>query len=450
VAPTSIAEDDMRDLKTDLDAGALGTRMYDFVVELFPLCRSITGDGIRETFRRIGERIPLDVHEVPTGTQVLDWTVPKEWNIREAYVEDPSGKRVVDFRDHNLHVVGYSTAVEARMSLPALKEHVHTLPDRPDVIPYRTSYYAEGWGFCMEDRRLTRLDEGEYKVRIDASLEPGTLSYAECLLAGERDEEILISCHCCHPSLANDNLSGIALATQLAEHLQGRPLRYSYRFLFIPGTIGSITWLARNEERVERIKAGLVVACVGDPGHPTYKRSRRGDTAIDRAAVHVLKHGEQPHRIVDFSPYGYDERQYCSPGFDLAVGSLTRTPHNEYPEYHTSADDLELVRPECLADSFDLYLGVLDVLEHDERYINLVPKGEPQLGRRGLYPPIGARGVGTELMARLWVLNLSDGEHSLLDVAERSGLPFPAIKDAARVLSEHGLLARAADTGIDP
>jgi aminopeptidase-like protein len=437
----------VRDLESNLDAKEIGSEMYDFVAELFPLCRSITGDGIRETFHRIGKRIPLDVHEVPSGTPVFDWTIPKEWNIREAYINDPNGQRVVDFRDHNLHVVNYSTPVDERMSLSQLKEHVHTLPEQPHLIPYRTSYYVEGWGFCMEDERLSQLQEGEYEVRIDSSLEHGSLTYAECYLPGETDDEILISCHCCHPSMANDNLSGIALATQLADHLRGLRLRNSYRFLFIPGTIGSITWLARNEERVQHIKAGLVAVCVGDPGHPTYKRSRQGDALIDRAAAHVLKHSEQPHRIVDFSPYGYDERQYCSPGFDLAVGSLSRTPHNEYAEYHTSADDLSLVRAEYLADSFTLYLSVIDVLENDESYLNLVPKGEPQLGRRGLYPPIGAQGVGAELMARLWLLNLSDGQHSLLDVADRSGLPFRDIKEAARVLSESGVLASAPNSG---
>ena len=438
----------MRDLNQNVEAEDIGSKMFDLMAELFPLCRSITGDGIRGTLRRIGERIPLDVHEVPSGTPVLDWTVPKEWNIRQAYIDDPSGRRVVDFRDHNLHVVGYSTPIHAKMSLSQLKEHVHTLPERPELIPYRTSYYAEGWGFCMEEERLRQLQEGEYEVRIDSSLEPGSLTYAECYVPGHTDDEILISCHCCHPSMANDNLSGIALATELADHLRGRRLRYSYRFLFIPGTIGSITWLARNEERVERIKAGLVVACVGDPGQPTYKRSRQGNALIDRAAAHVLQHSGRPYRIIDFSPYGYDERQYCSPGFDLAIGSFTRTPHNEYPEYHTSADDLGFVRPEYLADSYGLYLSVLDVVENDERYLNLVPNGEPQLGRRGLYPPIGAQGVGVELMARLWVLNLSDGGHSLLDIADRSGLPFHEIKEATRVLSDGGVLTRAPNAEI--
>jgi aminopeptidase-like protein len=434
----------MQDLNLYLDPAQAGSEMFGFVKELFPICRSITGDGIRETLHRIGKRIPLDVHEVPSGTSVLDWTVPNEWNIRDAYINDPRGRRVVDFRDQNLHVVSYSTPIDARMLLSQLKEHVHTLPEHPDVIPYRTSYYAETWGFCMEEERLRRLPEGEYEVRIDASLEPGSLTYAESFLPGETNDEILISCHCCHPSLANDNLSGIALATQIAEHLRGLRLRYSYRFLFIPGTIGSITWLALNEERVDRIKAGLVVTCVGDPGNPTYKRSRQGNALIDRAASHILRHSGQPHRVVDFSPYGYDERQYCSPGFDLAVGSLMRTPNDEYPEYHTSADDLNFVQADALADSMSLYLRVLDVLESDGAYVNLSPKGEPQLGKRGLYPSsVGAQGAGPQLMARLWVLNLSDGRHSLLDIAERADMPFQDVKDAARALADGGLLARA-------
>jgi aminopeptidase-like protein len=431
----------MRDLGLGFDRDAMGSRMFAFVEELFPICRSITGDGIRETLRRIGERIPLELHEVSSGTPVFDWTVPKEWNIRDAYIEDPGGRRVVDFRDHNLHVVGYSVPVDARMPLSELREHIHTLPDRPGVIPYRTSYYNESWGFCMAHEQFEHLADGEYVVRIDSSLETGSLTYGELVLAGDSEAEVLISCHCCHPSLANDNLSGIALATQLAQHLSGVQRKHTYRFLFVPGTIGAISWLALNERRVNNIQHGLVVTCVGDAGQPTYKRSRRSGAMIDRAAAHVLQHSGQPHRIVDFSPYGYDERQYCSPGFDLAVGSLSRTPHGEYPEYHTSGDDLDFVRASCLADSLSLYLQVLDILENDGEFRNLSPKGEPQLGRRGLYPSIGAQGVGSELMARLWVLNLSDGRHSLLDVAERSGLPFHEVKEAARVLSESGLLA---------
>jgi len=433
----------MGDLTRGLDAGEVGSKMFRFMEELFPICRSITGDGIRETLDRISTRIPLELHDVPTGTEVLDWTIPKEWDIRGAFIKDPSGRRVIDFRDHNLHVVSYSVPVDTRMPLSQLREHIHTLPDQPDLIPYRTSYYSETWGFCMEHERLQQLPEGEYEVRIDSSLEPGRLTFGECFLPGTSEDEVLVSCHCCHPSIANDNLSGIAMATELAEHLLTLPLRYSYRFLFIPGTIGSITWLALNEDRVDRIKHGLVVTCVGDAGQPTYKRSRRGNALIDRAAAHVLAHSGQPYGIEDFSPYGYDERQYCSPGFDLAVGSLMRTPNGKYPEYHTSADNLEFVQPRSLADSLSLYLHVLDVLENDGVFLNLKPKGEPQLGKRGLYPAVGAQGTGPELMARLWVLNLSDGDHSLLDIAERAQVPFDAINEAAQLLREGGLLEPA-------
>jgi len=417
-----------------------GMGMHRFMEELFPICRSITGDGLRETLGSIGKRIPLQTHEVPSGTEVLDWTVPKEWNIRDAFVKDGQGNRVVDFQAHNLHVMGYSLPVEGRMGLAELTEHLHTLPDQPDLIPYRTSYYAENWGFCLPHQQFLQLEDGEYEVRIDTTLEDGSLTYAECVLPGETDREVLISCHCCHPAIANDNLSGIALSTFLAAHLSGMPLKHTYRFLFIPGTIGSITWLARNEKLLERIDHGLVVTCVGDPGRLTYKRSRRGDAFIDRAVAHVLGTSGREHHIRDFSPYGYDERQYCSPGFDLPVGSLMRTPNGEYPEYHTSGDNLDFVRPESLADSLATYLEVIDVLEHDATYLNLVPKGEPQLGKRGLYPSVGGTGAGDELMARLWVLNLSDGRHGLLDIAERAALPFGLIRGAAEALHEGGLL----------
>lgn len=433
----------MRDLTTTLDQERAGKEMFSFMDELFPICRSITGDGIRETFRRIGERIPLEMHEVPTGTQVFDWTVPKEWNIRGAYIKGPDGRMVVDFQEHNLHVVSYSIPVDARMPLSDLKAHIFTLPEQPDLIPYRTSYYSETWGFCMQHERLEQLEEGEYEVRIDSSLEAGSLTYGECFLPGESKDEVLISCHSCHPSIANDNLSGIALATRLAEHLKDLPLRYSYRFLFIPGTIGSITWLALNEHLVERIKHGLVVTCVGDRGRPTYKRSRRGDALIDRAVVHVLRHSDRDHEVRDFSPYGYDERQYCSPGFNLAVGSLMRTPNGEYPEYHTSGDDLDFVSIESLTESLFNYVQVLDVLENDVVYVNLSPKGEPQLGKRGLYPSVGAQGTTSPLMARLWVLNLADGKHSLLDIAARADMPFASIREAAQALVEGQLLAPA-------
>jgi aminopeptidase-like protein len=377
---------------------------------------------------------------------VFDWTVPQEWNISDAWIKNRNGERVVDFRRSNLHVVSYSIPVHATVSRDELEAHLHSLPDRPDSIPYRTSYYSPTWGFCVSEKQRLELTENEYEVCIDSDMRDGHLTYGECVLPGETDTEILVSCHVCHPSLCNDNLSGIAVATELAATLAGMDRRFTYRFLFIPGTIGSITWLSRNEEHVHKIAHGLVLTCVGDGGGYTYKRSRRGDTAVDRAAAYVIEHSGQPSRVVDFYPYGYDERQYCSPGFNLAVGCLMRSQHGTFPEYHTSADNLDFIRPEHLAGSFGVCLSIFDVLEHDRRYVSLNPKCEPQLGKRGLYTAVGG-GVGAKSreMALLWVLNLADGEHTLLDVAERSGLDFASVKAAALALVEHNLLAERGD-----
>jgi aminopeptidase-like protein len=424
----------MAHVREGLDMESVGTALYECAAELYPLCRSLTGDGLRETLRRLQRLVPLTLHEVPTGTAVFDWTVPKEWNIRDAWVKNIRGQRVIDFQRSNLHVVSYSAPVRRHMSFAELRPHLHTLPDSPDWIPYRASYYTETWGFCLSQRQLDTLGDGDYEVCIDSTLGPGSLTYGELLVPGESSDEVLISCHVCHPSLANDNLSGIAIAAHLGRVLRSKPLRYSYRFLFLPGTIGPITWLSRNEDAVPRIRHGLVLVCLGDAGRLTYKQSRRGDAPIDRAAAHVLRHAGD-HEIQSFSPYGYGERQYCSPGFDLPVGRLSRTPHDCYPEYHTSADDLTFIRADRLADSFAACLAIIDVLEHDRTYVNQHPKCEPQLGRRGLY-----REIGAEEMAILWVLNQSDGQHSLLDIAERSGLEFEPVRRAAALLARHNLL----------
>jgi aminopeptidase-like protein len=427
--------------KVDPNSPELGQLIYSFVSELYPICRSITGHGLRETLRRIGEKIPLQIREVPSGTPVFDWTVPREWNIRDAYVKNSRGDRVLDFQRSNLHVVNYSVPIRMRLSLRELKEHLHSLPGHPDWIPYRTSYYRETWGFCISQRELDGLQEDEYEAVIESSLEDGHLSYGELLLPGETPEEILVSTHCCHPSLCNDNLSGIAVASFLALALTQQPRRYSYRFLFIPGTIGSITWLSRNEQVVPQIKHGLVLACAGDRGGFSYKRSRRGNTEIDRAVLHVLDHSGEAHAISDFCPYGYDERQYCSPAFNLPVGCLTRTPHGQFPEYHTSADNLDFITAEALVGTLRRCLEVFDLLERNRSYRNVNPKCEPQLGKRGLYRELGGHAEAeTREIAMLWVLNLSDGENSLLDIAERSGLRFGAIQQAAANLQRHGLL----------
>jgi len=423
------------------DLVELGKEIHAFAAQLYPICRSITGEGIRRTLDLIGERIPLRKFDVPTGTRVFDWTVPKEWNIQDAYIKDSAGKRVVDFQKSNLHVLNYSTPIRANMTLRDLKSHLFTIPEQPDWIPYRTSYYKEDWGFCLSHNQLLAMNEGTYEVCIDSSLENGTLTYGECYLPGQRTDEVVISCHACHPSLANDNLSGLTVATFLAKLLSERGRQYSYRFLFIPGTIGAITWLARNQETAGRVHHGLVLTCIGDLGGFHYKKSRRGNAEIDRAATHVLKHQAEPSEILEFSPYGYDERQYCSPGFNLPVGCLMRSVWGTFPEYHTSADDLDFIHPTQLASSLRICAAIIDVLENNRRYRNLNPFCEPQLGRRNLYRTTGGDAIPEEINARLWVLNLSDGEYSLLDIAERSGIPFSLICGAAERLYEGGLLA---------
>ena len=436
--------DDMKlaEVQVRVESGKAGREMYQRITELYPICRSLTGDGVRETLRRVGKEIPLAVSEVASGTQAFDWIVPKEWNLRDAFVKNPSGEKVIDFHKSNLHVMSYSVPVRQKMSLTDLKAHLHTLPEHPDWIPYRTSYYTENWGFCLSHRQWVGLEEGEYEVCIDSSLEDGHLTYGECYLPGATTDEVLISSHVCHPSLCNDNLSGIAVAVALARKLATTSHRYSYRFLFAPATLGPIVWLATNEALTARIRHGLILACVGDAGKTTYKKSRRGDAEVDRAVAHVLQHSGQEYQINEFSPWGYDERQYCSPGFNLPVGCLMRTPNGCFPQYHSSADDLDFVRAESLEDSFDKCIAVLELLENNHTYVNQNPKCEPRLGKRGLYRRMGGQAHATSNeLAMLWVLNFSDGKYSLLDIAERSGLAFPALRQAADALREHHLLA---------
>lgn len=424
----------------------IGEEIYNLIAELYPICRSITGDGVRKTLRVISEYIPLTINEVPTGTKVFDWAIPREWTIRDAFIKNSKGEKIVDFKVSNLHVLGYSIPVNKKVSLQELKEHLFTIPEYPDWIPYRTSYYNENWGFCVTHRQLLGLSDGEYKVFVDSSLKDGHLTYGEFLIKGEVDEEVLISSHICHPSLCNDNLSGVALTVFLAKYLSQMSPRYSYRFLFVPVTIGSITWLALNESEVSKIKHGLVAANLGDSGKFTYKKSRQGNAEIDQAVANILKHSGHAYEIIDFFPYGYDERQYCSPGFNLPVGCLMRTPNGLYPEYHTSADNLDFVQPKYLAESSSVYSEVLHVLEGNNRYANLNPKCEPQLGKRDLYEKIGEDSDNkTRQLAILWVLNQSDGNHSLLDISDKSGLEFSMIKDAAEVLTQQKLLESISD-----
>jgi aminopeptidase-like protein len=412
---------------------------------LFPLCRSLTGGGVRETFDVLEEYVPITRTEVPSGTRVFDWVVPDEWNIRDAYVTAPDGRRLVDLRDSTLHVVSYSEPVRATLPLGELRERLFTLPDQPDLIPYRTSYYARTWGFCLPHRRLLELEPGDYEVVIDSTLGPGHLTFGEVLIEGETDDEVLVSTYVCHPSLANDNLSGIAVATMLSKELARRRPRYSYRFVFAPGTIGPLAWLHANRDGLERVAHGLTVSCIGDAGGLTYKRSRRGDAPVDRAVETVLRDSGRPHRVLPWEPWGGDERQFGSPGFDLPVGTLMRTPHGEFDGYHTSADSLERISPAALEEAVRTCLEVFDVLETDRRLVNLSPFGEPQLGRRGLYRSAGgAVATPDDERALLWVLNQSDGGASLLDIARRSGIAYPIIRRAAERLEEAELLRTGA------
>jgi aminopeptidase-like protein len=425
-----------------LDFEQAGREIHDRIRRLYPICRSITGNGVRETLRIIAGEIPIDIREVASGTAAFDWQIPREWNIRDAYIKNLAGERVVDFNASNLHVVSYSVPVRSQMTLAQLQPHLFSIPEHPDWIPYKTSYYRETWGFCLSERQRSSLRDESYEVCIDSTLENGHLTYAECCLPGTEAGEVLFSTHVCHPSLCNDNLSGVSLAVSLARLLQSRKRRYTYRFLFVPGTIGAIAWLSLNENRATAVKHGLVLACIGDRGRLSYKQSRQGIAEIDRVVQHVLKQSNRGGRVEEFSPYGYDERQYCSPGFNLPVGVLSRTPHGQFAEYHTSADNLDLVDAASLADSLEACLSIVDVLEGNGTFLNASPKCEPQLGKRGLYATMGGHSADNRMQeaALLWILNQSDGTQSLLDIAGKSGLPFAVIRAAATALLDRGLL----------
>jgi aminopeptidase-like protein len=433
-------------LTTTIDPNAIGEQIYSLMKELFPICRSITGNGVRETLKIIGKHIPLEIHEVPSGTEVFDWTIPKEWNIRDAYVKDSKGARVIDFKQSNLHVVSYSVPVNKKMAREELLSHIFTIPEEPELIPFRNSFYKEDWGFCIEHKRLCDLNDHEYDVCIDSTLEDGFMTFGEFFLQGRTDDEIVIFTHTCHPSLCNDNLTGISVATFLAEWVRASSRHYSYRFLFCPTTIGSITWLALNEPQLYKVKSGLILTGLGDSGGFTYKKSRKGDSMIDRTVAQVLCALGKPFEIYEFSPFGYDERQFCSPGFNLPFGCLMRTPNGKYPEYHSSGDGLGFISQKNLAESLKTCINIIESLENNRCYFNTNPKGEPQLGRRGLFRAAGRKHQPPEeQFAILWVLNLSDGFHSILDIVERSGLKLELVKRAADILITCGLLQESPD-----
>lgn len=424
-----------------MEPTGIGKKIYDLCADLFPICRSITGEGVRQTLSILRDYISLDIHEVPSGTAVFDWTVPKEWNIREAWIKDENGNTIIDFKHHNLHILNYSIPIHKKMGLAELKNHLYTIPGQPNLIPYRTSYYEENWGFCLAHDQYQTLRNGTYEVFIDASLEPGYITYGEYFIPGKTKEEVLFSAHICHPSLANDNLSGICLLVYLAKYLSEQENRYSYRFLFAPGTIGSITWLAHNEAKTKHIKHGIVASLLGDAGAFTYKKSRRETAEIDQVTAYVLKNSELPYQLKDYFPYGYDERQFCSPGFDLPIGNLSRSQFGSFPEYHTSADNMDFIEPKYLTESYEVYQRIIEVLEANYCPVNLNPKCEPQLGKRGLYKALGGQSdQHTMQIAMLWVLGYSDGAMSLLEIAEKSDISFDIILKVCKILEQHQLL----------
>ena len=413
---------------------------------LWPICRSITGNGLRESLNILSEVIPLEIIEYPTGTKAFDWEVPREWNIKEAYIETPDGERIADFNVNNLHVLNYSIPVDKTVSFDELKEHIRTLPNQPDAIPYVTSYYSEKWGFCLSQNQLDSLPkEGNYKVKIDSTLEPGSLSVGHCILKGETDEEILISTYVCHPSMANNELSGPLAAAFLYKKLASLSKRkYTYRFVFAPETAGVIAYLSQYGNHMSaKIKAGFVATCCGDAGPFTYKRSKDPTNLADRAAEHLLRSTGLPHSVINFAVGGSDERQYCSPGFNMPVGSLMRTMYQHYPEYHTSLDNKDFISFEALEETVETYYDICRILELNGLYFNKIQHCEPQLGKRGLYPdslnPDDAR---TELHNLLHLLSFADGEMDLIEIADRRGTCALNFAKAIAECTEAGILER--------
>jgi aminopeptidase-like protein len=427
-----------------------GRDIYNLCVELFPICRSITGDGVRRTLSILAGHIPgLRIHEVPTGTRCFDWTVPKEWNIADAYVVDPEGRKIIDFKQSNLHVAGYSVPVDKTVSLEELQEHLHSLPNRPDAIPYVTSYYNETWAFCLSHRQRLSLKPGDYRVVIQSRLSDGHLTYGGLILPGRMDQEVFLSTYVCHPSLANNEISGPAVTTFLAKWLRAmEERRYTYRIVFIPETIGAITYLSINLDAMKKhVVAGFNVTCVGDDRSYSYLPSRNGDTLADKAALHVLRHCHPEFRRHSFLERGSDERQYCSPGVDLPVVSVMRTKYGQYPEYHTSQDNLDMISPAGLAGGYEALRKCLECIEHN-RIFQTTVLCEPQMGKRGLYPNRGTKQAATDVKTMLNVLAYADGKHDLLDIAETLGVPLWELLPVVRVLEREGLLAEVArETG---
>jgi aminopeptidase-like protein len=422
---------------------SLAKELESYFDRLWPILRSITGEGVRQTHDILAELVQLERTEIPSGTQVFDWTIPKEWKVNEAYIIDPNGKRILDVKENNLHLVNYSVPFRDTLSKNELREHLYSLPDKPTAIPYVTSYYSPRWGFCLSQQERDALPDGDYQVVVNTELFDGSLTLSEAVLQGETKEEVLISTYTCHPSLASNELSGPLVAAFLYRELARlEPRRLTYRFVFLPETIGAITYLHLKGEHFKRhLVAGYIITCIGDAGNFTYKRSRQsslsGELAlVDRAAEHVLKHSKKAHKVLDFSPLGSDERQYGSPGFNLPVGSLMRSQYGTYPEYHTSLDNKDFVSFEAMTESVRMYLSVMRTLEQNRTYKNLFPYGEPQLGKRGLYETLGRNTIPELSSAVFWLLNYADGQHDLLWIAEKSGYSMELLDKAARACLE--------------
>lgn len=415
---------------------------------LWPITRSLTGNGNRKSLIILSELIDLEITEVPCGTQCFDWNVPPEWNINEAWIKDSRGNKILDFSENNLHILGYSEPFQGKLSFEELKSHLYTLPEQPDLIPYLTSYYKRRWGFCLSNNHFLQLDQNEiYEVFIDSSLDDnGSMTIGEAIIKGKSDKEVLFSTYICHPSLASNELSGPLVSAFIYNNLKKlNNLKHTYRFIFVPETIGSIYSLSvKGEYWKKNLTAGFVITCIGDNGKFTYKRSRIGNSLPDRAVEIILKQTESDYNIVDFFPSGSDERQYCSPGFNLPVGSLMRTMYGRYPEYHTSADNKDFISFEAIEKSINKYLEVIDVIEKNDKYLNSMPYCEPQLGKRGLYPTLGSqKGTDEQVKAMMWILNLSDGTNDLITIAEKSNVPVKLLFPIVDKLIENGILRKA-------
>lgn len=429
--------------KSDQSKSSIGDEMYELETRLFPICRSITGDGVRQTFDELKKIIPIQTYEVPSGSKAFDWEIPPEWNIKDAYIKDKSGVKIVDFQKNNLHVVGYSTPFKGEIPLTELKEHLYSLPDQPDLIPYITSYYSRRWGFCLTHNQLQTLKDDVYEVNIDSTLEPGFLTYGDLLIKGKSEKEIVISTYICHPSMANNELSGPVIATYLAKQLLNKTaLQYSYRFIFVPETIGSIVYLSKHLESLrKKTIAGYVITCAGDNNPFSYLFTPGGEELVDRATIHVLKNSDVQYKTYDFLTRGSDERQYCSPGVNLPFGSLMRSKYTEYPEYHTSGDDLNFVSPEGLAGSLEMYQRCFEVLESNVVY-QVTVCCEPQLGKRGLYPTLSTKESTLKVRTMTNFIAFCNGKRDLIEIAERINKPIWELFPIVDKLLKNGLIKK--------